>query len=200
MSTVVQAANPLPFLLEGERHGDHQATEAILLTFNVDLGFFEARALGACMSAGARVCVVADASVWSPDPYAARLAGRDYHVGLAVSPGAFHPKLIAVVGPKRALVAVGSGNLTMGGWQHNAETWTVFRADADQAPRALAGIADVLLDISSSLDPIASDALVRAAREIRGLLDRCAHVTDTGHRIIASTQGSIITGSSQSRV
>lgn len=193
MSTVVQAANPLPFLLEEERHGDHQATEAILLTFNVDLGFFEARALGACMSAGARVCVVADASVWSPDPYAARLAGRDYHVGLAVSPGAFHPKLIAVVGPKRALVAVGSGNLTMGGWQHNAETWTVFRADADQAPRALVGIADVLRDISSSLDPIASDALVRVAREIRGLVDRCAHVTDTGHRIIASTQGSIIT-------
>ena len=31
MSTVVQAANPLPFLLEEERHGDHQATEAILL-------------------------------------------------------------------------------------------------------------------------------------------------------------------------
>jgi hypothetical protein len=193
MRAVVQAANPLPFLLNEEKHGDRQATEAVFLTYNADLGFFETRILGACMSAGARVCVIADANVWNPDPYATRHAGRDYHVGLAAVPGAFHAKLAALVGPKRAVVAIGSGNLTMGGWQHNAETWTILRGDTVYAPSALAGVADTLSDIAAlGLDPLATAALQRTAHDIHFLLDRSTEVADTGHRILSTTRGPLV--------
>lgn len=193
MSNTADAANPLPFLLEEEAHQDHQATEAIFLTFTSDLGYFEARALGACMSAGARVCVIADAAMWSPDPYAIKQAGRAYHVGLARVTGAFHPKLAALVGPKRVVVAIGSGNLTAAGWQHNAETWAVIRGDTLVAPAALGDVADVFDDVADlGLDRIAVEALKRASGEIRRLLGSTAEIRDTGHRVLANTRQSIL--------
>lgn len=192
-TTIQHAANPLPYLLNEEAHGDHQATEAVLLTFNADPGFFEARILGACLSAGARVCVIADGSVWNPDPYAIKHAGRDYHIGLVTRPGAFHPKLVLLVGPKRALVAVGSGNVTMGGWQHNAETWTILHGDLAEAPAALTQIADVVDDIAGEgVDVLAAESLARASRQLKALLAGCANIVDSGHQILSSTRGPII--------
>ncbi len=192
-NTVQQVANPLPFLLNEEAHGDHQATEAVFLTFNADPGFFEARILGACLSAGARVCLIGDGSVWNPDPYATKHAGRDYHIGLVTRPGAFHPKLMLLVGPKRALVAVGSGNVTMGGWQHNAETWTILYGDLVEAPAAMAQIADVVDDITGEgVDLLAAESLTRASRQLKALLAGCANVLDSGHQIVSSTRGPII--------
>lgn len=186
-------ANPLPFLLAEEAHGDHQATQALFLTFNADLGFFEARALGACLSAGARVCVLADASVWRPDPRAAKHAGRSYHVGLTTVHGAFHPKLVALVGPQRAVVAIGSGNLTLGGWQHNGEVWTVFHADLHQAPSALMDLPAFLRDITKTpMDEVARRGVERTAQELEGLLGRSEQIHDTGHRILTSLQGPIV--------
>lgn len=193
MSDVQTVASPLPFLLAEEAHGDHQATEALFLTFNADLGFFEARALGACLSAGARVCVLADASVWRPDPRAAKHAGRTYHVGLTTVTGAFHPKLVALVGPRRGVVAIGSGNLTLGGWQHNSELWTVFRADEQQAPRALVDLPNLVRDLTRfPMDAVARRAVARTADELEALLRRCPQLHDTGHRILASSRGPIV--------
>lgn len=187
------SSEPLPFLLNEEAHGDHQATEAVFLTFNADPGFFEARILGACLSAGARVCLIGDGSVWNPDPYATKHAGRDYHIGLVTRPGAFHPKLVLLVGPKRALVAVGSGNVTMGGWQHNAETWTILYGDLVEAPAAMAQIADVVDDITGEgVDVLAAESLTRASRQLKALLAGCANVLDSGHQIVSSTRGPII--------
>lgn len=190
---VRQAANPLPFLFKEEAHRDSQATEAILLTFNTDPGFFEARILGVCQSAGARVCLVADGSVWDPDPYAVKHAGRLYHIGLVTRPGAFHPKLVLLVGPKRALAAVGSGNVTMGGWQHNAEIWTILQGDQEEAPAAMGQLADIIDDVVlEGLDLVATRSLNRTSQELRTLLANCANVIDTDHQILSSTRGPII--------
>ncbi len=190
---VQQAANPLPFLFKEEAHRDSQATEAILLTFNTDPGFFEARILGVCQSAGARVCLVADGSVWDPDPYAIKHAGRLYHIGLVTRPGAFHPKLVLLVGPKRALAAVGSGNVTMGGWQHNAEIWTILHGDQEETPAAMGQVADIIDDVvREGIDLVATRSLTRASQELRTLLANCANVIDTGHQILSSTRGPII--------
>ena len=98
-TTVVQAANLFPYLVAEEQHNDHQAEEALFLTFNVDLGYFEARLLGLLRATGARVTVIADASMWSPDTRAVKHAGRIYQLGLVDQPTAFHPKLMVVVGP-----------------------------------------------------------------------------------------------------
>ena len=190
---IQQAANPLPFLLAEEAHGDHQATDAVFLTFNADPGFFEARILGACLTAGARVCLLADGPVWNPDPYATKHAGREYHIGLVTRSGAFHPKLVLLVGPKRALVAVGSGNVTMGGWQHNAETWTILRGDLTEAPAVMAEVADVLDEIAGEgVDSLAAESLTRASGQLRAFLGGCAKRVDSGHRILSSTSGAIV--------
>ncbi|MGH1561435.1 hypothetical protein [Mumia sp. DW29H23] len=192
-ATAAQAATLYPYVLEEEQHRDQQVEEALVLTFNVDLGFFEARLLGLMRATGARITVVADANVWVPDVRAVRHAGRSYQFGLVDQPGAFHPKLTVLVGPKRALAAVGSGNLTLGGWQYNRELLTVFTGGVDGMPIAFAGIRDALSGLGrlGVLDPITSRGVARTVRCLDVLLDRAPPV-DTGHRVYASWDGPLI--------
>ncbi|MFI5591169.1 hypothetical protein ACIA5G_39385 [Amycolatopsis sp. NPDC051758] len=131
------AASPLTWLLKEEAAGDGQLDHAVFLSYSLDLAFFESVALGLARSLGARVTVVGDARVSAPDPRAIRQAGRSYLAGLAVMPGAFHPKIVILTGQRRCLVAIGSGNTTLAGWQNNKELWTVFRGTADEAPAAV---------------------------------------------------------------
>jgi hypothetical protein len=135
------AASPLTWLLEEEAAGDRQLEHAVFLSYTLDLAFFEAVALGLVRSLGARVTVVGDAWMSSPDPRAVRQAGRAYLAGLADMPGAFHPKLVVLAGERRCLVAIGSGNTTLAGWQNNAELWTVFRGTPEGAPAAIRAVA-----------------------------------------------------------
>lgn len=185
--------SPLVFLAAEEARRDRQATDALFLTYNVDLAFLEARLLGLCHAAGAAVTVIADADTWSPDVRSVRLAGRYYHVGLVATAHAFHPKLALLAGPDRVVAIIGSGNLTLGGWQYNAELATVVRADRTAAPRAVEDLRDVLLSLpeAAPLDPLA----LRAVRRCTGHLDRLletAEIVDTGHRLAASWQGPVI--------
>ncbi|MGD8199429.1 hypothetical protein ACQE98_02045 [Ornithinimicrobium sp. W1679] len=192
-ASVSQTTNLFPFLSAEEQHRDHQAEEALFLTFNVDLGYFEARLLGLVRATGARVTVLADANVWTPDVRAIKFAGRAYHLGLVDSPTAFHPKLMVVVGPRRAVAAVGSGNLTMGGWQYNHELLTVFTGDRDGMPVAFADLRDALDGLAAplSLDPLTRRGLNRTTRHLDTLL-AAAPKLETGHRVYASWDSPII--------
>lgn len=184
---VVQTTNPFPHLVAEEKYRDYQAQEALLLTFNVDLGFFESRLLGLLRATGARVTVAADAGVWDPDTRAIRSAGRSYQLGLVAERTAFHPKLLVLVGQKRAVAAVGSGNLTMGGWQYNHELLTVFTGDLDGMPMAFGDIRNALSTLASArlLDPVAQRGLTQTVGYLEALLDK-APTMDTGHRVHAS--------------
>ena len=192
-ATVARVANLMPFLHAEERRGDKQAREAVFITFNASLNFFEARLLGVCQASGARTTIIADAGVWSPDARGARHAGRAYHVGLVQAPGAFHPKMFVLAGPQRAVVAVGSGNLTMGGWQYNAEVLTVFTGDRHSVPDIFADVTATLRSLSAeqSLDPFARKALLRTAAQLTAL-SAASPVTETGHRLLTSFDGSIL--------
>lgn len=186
-------SNAFTFLADEEAHGDRQATEALLLTFNTDLGFFEARLLGVLRATGARVTVIGDAGMWQPDTRAVRHAGRSYHFGLCDTAAAFHPKLLVLVGEKRAIAAVGSGNLTMSGWQYNAELLTVFTGDTNAMPVAFADLRDILTSLAATgaLDPIATTALRRVTTTLDALLAG-AEPVETGHRIRASWDGPLL--------
>lgn len=192
-ATVTRSTNLYPFLVAEEQHGDHQAEEALFLTFNVDLGFFEARLLGLVKATGARITVVADANVWAPDIRAIKHAGRSYHLGLVDEPTAFHPKLMVLVGPTRAIAAVGSGNLTMGGWQYNRELLTVFSGDRDGMPTAFGDVRDALsaLGVSGAIDAVTLKGVERTVRRLDTLLASAPPV-DTGHRVHASWAGPLI--------
>lgn len=174
--------------------GDRQMREALFLTFNVDLGFFEARLLGQVRAAGAAVTVIADAGVFAPDPRNVRSAGHGYALGLAAMGGAFHPKLTVLAGPHRALVGIGSGNLTIGGWHSNDEVLTTIRASRDD------GVPSVLGDVAAFLDqlpqrvtisPLAREGIARTAAQLAELID-VGPIIDTGHSLVTSLAGPII--------
>ncbi len=185
---------PLRYFADEVEHADGQAVEALFLTFNADLSFLEARLLEICRRAGARVTVLADADMWQPDVRAVTSAGRRYHVGMVATSGAFHPKLSMIVGPRRAVAVVGSGNLGMAGWQSNAELATVLKANLDAAPTAMVDLRDLLVTLRArpEVDPLSGDAIARTVDQLSDLLDRTTMIEDTGHRLYASWQGPLL--------
>lgn len=192
---VVTSPSLLAHLFAEASRGDRQAREALFLTFNVDLGFFETRLLGVTRAAGAAVTVVADAHVYSPDARAIRGAGTSYVVGLASIPGAFHPKVSILAGPKRALIGIGSGNVTVSGWHGNEELSTVIAADREQGcPTVVSELAAWLRSLPEhvSLGSLAIAGLLRTASELESLAADAPSL-DTGHRLVTTSGSSILT-------
>ena len=186
--SVSSRPNLLERILAEEATLERQVKEALFLTFNVDLGFFESRLLGPCRAAGAAVTVVADSSIFRPDVRAVRAAGSSYVVGLASMNGAFHPKLTVLVGDQRALVAIGSGNVTMQGWHQNEELCTIITADRGSGcPAVVRELTQWLRELGSTvmLSPLAVDAIERTASALQNLADASPAV-ETGHVLASS--------------
>ena len=184
------ASAPLSFLIAEERQGNGQAREALFCSCNVDLGYFEQAVLSAAEATGARVTVVGDARASDPDPRAAPGAGTRYVHGLAAphSGGAFHAKVIVVAGHERALVAIGSGDLSPAGWGLNEESWTVVTANREACPELVADTADWLrsLDSLCALAPLGASGISRTAALLEELAVE-ADIVDTGHRLVHSS-------------
>ena len=162
---------------------------------NVDLGYFEHTVLSAAEATGARVTVIGDARASNPDPWPARAAGIRYVHGLAApsAGGTFHSKVMVVAGRERALVAIGSGDLSPTGWGRNKETWTVATADRESRPELVADLADWLrsLDGLCSLAPLAAGGISRTAALLEELAVE-ADIVDTGHRLVHTSARPII--------
>lgn len=181
------ASSPLPFLIAEEGQGNGQAREALFCSCHVDLGYFEQTVLGAAEATGARVTVVEDARVCDPGPRSAPGAGTRYAHGLAAPSqgGAFHAEVMVVVGRDRALVAIGSGELSPGGWGLNKESWTAAMADRGSCPELVADVADWLRSLPSlcALAPMAASGISRTAALLEELAVE-ADIVDTGHRLV----------------
>lgn len=190
---VAQAPSILGHLLQAAARPERPYREALFLTFNVDVGFFETRLLGACRAAGAAVTVVADAYVYALDPRSARAAGQTYALGLAAAPGAFHPKLTVLAGPERALISIGSGNITVSGWHRSDEISIVIDADTTSCPQLVADLANWLDELPAmvTIGSTVADGLLRTASQLRHLGARST-LTDSGHRLVSSTRGPIL--------
>ncbi len=181
-------ASPLSLLLTAATR-DQSASEVLSLSFTLDLGFLERTALGMAQALGARVTVVGDAGVVRHDPRAVRRAGRSYLAGLASCGGSFHPKLVVIAGEEAATVAIGSGNLTLPGWQDNHEIWTVLHAGRDGCPDTIGQVAQWLTDLPAAvkLSPHVPEALVRVSQLIRGF-----EATELGPKLVSPIWGPII--------
>jgi hypothetical protein len=190
------ASSPLPFLIAEEGQGNGQAREALFCSCDVDLGYFEQTVLGPAEATGARVTVVADAHPYAHSGHraAARGAGTRYVHGLAApSQGsAFHAEVMVIAGRERALVAIGSGNLSAEGWGLNKESWTVATADRESCPELVADVADWLrsLDGLCALAPLAASGISRTATLLEELAVE-ADIVDTGHRLVHSSAAPI---------
>lgn len=178
---------PLRLLLDAE-----EAEEALFLTYTANLEFFERFALGQVRSLQAATTVIADATMVTSDPFSVRGAGVRYLDERAVCPSrtAFHPKLIVLAGRDRAMVAVGSGNLTLAGWHGNQELWTVLRGDRDGGPSTLRGISRFLRQLGQGPIPLTGDA-TGALERVAGLLDGLP-AGDIGPEVASTLDGRIV--------
>lgn len=143
-------ASPVTLLSEWNERRDRQALqEALFLGFTVDLPFLEKVAIPVARGLGARAAVIGDATQGLYDPVDVRMAGRSYLHGLARCHGAFHPKVVLLIGEHACRLAVGSGNPTLSGWGANDELWTVVETEDDASHALLADLADWLEDLPS---------------------------------------------------
>jgi hypothetical protein len=186
------APGPLQWLISEAARPDAHITEALHLTYNADLNFFETHALGSLRAAGAAVTVVADSTAFRPDPRGMLRAGLDYTLGLAANAGAFHPKVNVLVGADRSSFSVGSGNLSYGGWLGNDELAAFFTADETQTPDVFWQLADIL-DATATvpLGPSAVAGIVRTANALRSFLNNRI-ATPTHATLVSSLGGPII--------
>lgn len=111
-------------ILDVIKRGGYEAS--LITTFNATLPFYEEVVLRKLVGAGCRHNVVLMdraqcAMSWASEATRPRLAGHAYTLLPIGAPGAFHPKLCILVGPKKAAVLIGSHNLTLSGFGYNRE-------------------------------------------------------------------------------
>jgi hypothetical protein len=129
------------------------ATSTIVLTHNIDFLFLQSIVRPRRRKSGhPKLTVFADAACASGSYRQQRPLlnglGRHYRV-VQVDMGVgrrFHPKAILLAGPSKAALAVGSGNLTHGGWSANYEIWACYESDDDGLP-AISAFRDYLQNV-----------------------------------------------------
>lgn len=102
----------------------------LMTTFNVDFPFYEEVLLRRMRSAGIyHHVLLADRGMmqrsFSDRP--PQMAGRQYSLLPMDCPGAFHPKIVLLLGKHKGFLAVGSHNVTLSGFGHNWEVTNIFR-------------------------------------------------------------------------
>ena len=131
-------------LLDELSAGGYEAS--MITTFNAYLPFYEEVILRRLANAGVRHNVLMmDAQQYTTSilNHPPRLAGRRYTLLPVAVSGAFHPKLILLVGKKKALLAIGSHNVTLAGFGFNRELTNVVRIDGIDDLAGLAVAAQV---------------------------------------------------------
>lgn len=110
-------------------------------TYNAYLPFYEEVMWRRLTAAGCRANVLLMdgrqcAAALSDEGSRPRLAGREYTLIPARSRGAFHPKLLMLVGRERGLLFVGSHNLTVAGYGRNRELTSRIESSAEDSAAA----------------------------------------------------------------
>jgi hypothetical protein len=141
---------------------------AIWLTHNIDFLFVQSLVTPRLKQVGnPRLTILAD-SVCSGSSYAQTwrfLSGLGSHyrvVPMELGAGRrFHPKALILASGEKAVLAVGSGNLTHGGMGANHEVWSFFSTEVVEDRPAFAAFGDYLevLSLSLKLDDSICEAL-----------------------------------------
>lgn len=114
-------------ILNEIRGGGYEAS--LITTFNAYLPFYEDVVLRHLLGGGIRHNVLmmdAAQATLAVDRHPPRTAGRLYTLAPIKVAGAFHPKIILLVGKKKGTILVGSHNLTLSGFGYNREMTNVI--------------------------------------------------------------------------
>lgn len=106
------------------KRGNYEAS--LITTFNATLPFYEEVILRKLVGAGCRHNVVLmdrhqHALAWESEASRPRLAGHAYTLLPIGAPGTFHSKIYLLLGQKKAIILIGSHNLTLSGFCYNRE-------------------------------------------------------------------------------
>ena len=144
------------------------ATSAIVLTHNIDFLFLQSIVRPRLRKCGhPKLTIFADAACaagsYRQQRYVLEGLGRHYRV-VPVEMGVgrrFHPKAIFLAGPRKSALAVGSGNVTHGGWSANHEIWATYESDDDGRPAisAFRGYLDTVLGLIHRTQSISEEVL-----------------------------------------
>lgn len=132
-------------ILDVIKRGGYEAS--LITTFNATLPFYEEFVLRRLMAAGSRYNVVLMdgaqcAQAWSSDAARPRLAGHGYALLPMKVPGAFHPKVCLLAGPRKAAILIGSHNLTLSGFGYNREVTNWIDVGGSKDADGVAALAD----------------------------------------------------------
>lgn len=132
-------------ILDVIKRGGYEAS--LITTFNAALPFYEEFVLRRLMAAGSRYNVVLMdgaqcAQAWSSDAARPRLAGHGYALLPMRVPGAFHPKVCLLAGPRKAAILIGSHNLTLSGFGYNREVTNWIDIGGSKDADGVAALAD----------------------------------------------------------
>ncbi len=114
-------------ILNEIKGGGYEAS--LITTFNAYLPFYEDVVLRHLMGSGIRHNVLmmdAAQAALAVDRHPPRSAGRFYTLAPIKVAGAFHPKVVFLVGKKKGTLLVGSHNLTLSGFGYNREMTNVI--------------------------------------------------------------------------
>ena len=154
------------------------ATSAIVLTHNIDFLFLQSIVRPRLRKCGhPKLTIFADAACaagsYRQQRHVLDGLGRHYRV-VPVEMGVgrrFHPKAILLSGPSKAALAVGSGNVTHGGWSANHEVWATYESDDDGSPAisAFRNYLESVLNLTNRTESISGGRRgVRLHREFLG--------------------------------
>jgi hypothetical protein len=142
------------------------ATSAIVLTHNIDFLFLQSVVRPRLRKCGhPKLTIFADAACaagsYRQQRHVLDGLGRHYRV-VPVEMGVgrrFHPKAIILSGPSKAALAVGSGNVTHGGWSANHEIWATYESDDDGLPAisAFRNYLESVLNLTSRTESIVDE-------------------------------------------
>jgi len=159
-------------LVDVVKRGGYEAS--LITTFNATLPFYEEFVLRRLMAAGSRYNVVMMdaaqcAQAWSSEAARPRLAGHAYALLPMKVPGAFHPKVCLLAGPRKASLLIGSHNLTLSGFGYNREVTNWIDVAGTKDADGVAALADTwaLLETwISQQAPYLPDSLLESARAL----------------------------------
>lgn len=142
-------------ILDVIKRGGFEAS--LITTFNATLPFYEEVVLRRLIAAGVRYNVVLMdaaqcAQSWTSEAARPRLAGHSYTLVPMRAPGAFHPKVCLLLGPKKAAILVGSHNLTLSGFGFNREVTNWIEVEGPKDIEGIAALADAWTLVDSWLE------------------------------------------------
>ena len=158
-------------ILNEIKNGGYEAS--LITTFNAYLPFYEDVVLRHLMGSGIRHNVLmmdASQATLAVDRHPPRSAGRFYTLAPIQVAGAFHPKVVFLVGKKKGTLLVGSHNLTLSGFGYNREMTNVILCKGEDDAEGIALLSSAwqfILDWAESQSDVLPGHIIDMVKKVQ---------------------------------